>query len=138
MPIRGKGCFLFSEANDANINSTKILIINNIGILSHLYQYASIAMIGGGFGKGIHNILEAATFGIPILFGPNYHKFSEAVELINIKGSFEFTDLDSFTNIIQKLLGEKIFFEDTKKLCLDYVNINKGATENILQHILLQ
>ncbi|MFZ4401588.1 MAG: 3-deoxy-D-manno-octulosonic acid transferase [Bacteroidales bacterium] len=129
---------LFSEANDNNINDVKILIINNIGILSHLYQYATIAMIGGGFGKGIHNILEAATFGNPILFGPNYHKFSEAVEMIRLKGGFEFIDLDDFNIKIQHLLEDTYFFAQTKEICLAYINSNKGATEKILQQINIQ
>ena len=129
---------LFSEATEENVNDAKVLIINNIGILSHLYQYASIAMIGGGFGKGIHNILEAACFGNPILFGPNYHKFSEAVQLISLGGAFEFVDLKDFNKKIHLLLDNPIFFEQTKKICSDYVNTNKGATEIIFQHIQLQ
>ena len=70
---------LFSDVNEENVKGAKILIINNIGILSHLYQYANIAMIGGGFGKGIHNILEAVAFGNPVLFGPNYHNFQKQI-----------------------------------------------------------
>jgi len=126
---------LFSELNETKVENAKILIIDNIGILSHLYQYATIALIGGGFGKGIHNILEAATFGIPILFGPNYHKFSEAVQLIAKEGAFEFTDNKDFKSKIDLLLNDKKLLEDAKKICLNYVNANKGATEIILQHI---
>ena len=65
-----------------------MVIVNTIGHLSHLYRYGTLAYIGGGFGKGIHNILEAATYGLPVIFGPNYRKFSEAVELIERGGAF--------------------------------------------------
>ncbi len=129
---------LFSEANPANVKQTKILIINNIGMLSHLYQYATLAMIGGGFGKGIHNILEAAAFGIPVLFGPNYHKFSEAVQLIQSGGAFEFIDSKGFDHKIQRLLEHNNRLEQAQKACIDYVNKNKGATEIIVQYTQLQ
>ena len=65
----------YSQANSDTINDAKIMIVDNIGMLSSLYSYADIAYIGGGFGAGIHNTLEAAVFGIPVIFGPNYHKF---------------------------------------------------------------
>jgi 3-deoxy-D-manno-octulosonic-acid transferase len=126
---------LFSEANDSNIKEAKVLIIDNIGTLSHLYQYATIALIGGGFGKGIHNILEAATFGNPILFGPNYEKFTEAVELIKLEGAFEFIDYEDFKAKIHQLLEDKNYLEKCRKICSDYVKSKKGATEIILQHL---
>ncbi len=80
----------YSEAEENNIEAADVLIIDQIGILSGLYQYCDIAYIGGGFGKGIHNILEAATFGKPIIFGPNYQKFKEAVDLIDLGGAFSY------------------------------------------------
>ena len=72
----------------------RVLIIDNIGMLSSLYKYAFVAAIGGGFGKGIHNILEAATWSIPVVFGPNYKKFNEAVELIETEGARSFSDYE--------------------------------------------
>ncbi|HYQ58627.1 MAG TPA: glycosyltransferase N-terminal domain-containing protein, partial [Draconibacterium sp.] len=78
----------FSKADISDIDTYDVLIIDSIGILSSLYQYGNVAYIGGGFGVGIHNILEAATFKLPVLFGPNYLKFKEAVELVNEKGAF--------------------------------------------------
>ncbi|NVN94764.1 MAG: 3-deoxy-D-manno-octulosonic acid transferase [Bacteroidetes bacterium] len=129
---------LFSQANEININEAKVLIIDNIGILSNLYQYATIALIGGGFGKGIHNILEAATFGTPILFGPNYHKFSEAIQLIALGGAFECIDNHDFITKANLLFDNMSLYEHAKEQCINYVNMNKGATEIILQHILLQ
>ena len=84
----------FSEATENNVTDKQVLIIDNIGLLSSLYRYGDIAYIGGGFGKGIHNILEAATFGLPVLFGPNYAKFNEAVELIRLGGAVSITGMD--------------------------------------------
>ena len=78
---------LYSEATTDNIKKHSILIIDNIGMLSNIYQYANVSYIGGGFDSGIHNILEAAAFGCPTLFGPKHHKFKEAIDLIKLGGS---------------------------------------------------
>ena len=86
------GTILFSELTPENAASANVLIVNGIGYLSHLYQYATIAYIGGGFGAGIHNILEAAAFGKPVIFGPNYEKFKEANELIEKGGAFSISN----------------------------------------------
>ena len=93
----------YSLANDQNIASADILIIDNIGMLSSLFQYGTIAFIGGGFGKGIHNILEAATFGLPIIVGPNYQKFTEAKDLIKLGGAFTISSVDDFQKTITLL-----------------------------------
>ncbi|MCB0807291.1 MAG: 3-deoxy-D-manno-octulosonic acid transferase, partial [Bacteroidales bacterium] len=93
----------FSKATDHNIGSAEVLLIDGIGFLSSLYQYCDIAHIGGGFGKGIHNILEAVTFGKPVVFGPNYRKFNEAVELIQNGGAFTIKDEKEFLTITGKL-----------------------------------
>ncbi len=82
------GTVLFSVLTEENATSARVLIVDGIGYLAHLYQYATIAYIGGGFGAGIHNVLEAATFGKPVIFGPKYHKFREAAELIKAGGAF--------------------------------------------------
>ena len=129
---------LYSQANEINIMDAQVLIIDSIGMLSHLYQYASITMIGGGFGKGIHNILEAACFGNPVLFGPNYHKFSEAVQLIKAGGAFEFSDSKEFKNKVESLLEHSVAVENCRKINTDYINKQKGASEKILQHLHLQ
>ncbi len=128
---------LYSEANEINIMDARVVIIDSIGLLSHLYQYASITMIGGGFGKGIHNILEAACFGNPVLFGPNYHKFSEAVQLIKAGGAFEFSDSKDFKNNVQYLLEHTAAVENCRKINTDYINTQKGASEIILQQLQL-
>ena len=103
-----------------------------MGILSSLYQYAKLAYIGGGFGKGIHNTLEAATFGLPVIFGPNYLKFQEAIDLVARKAAFPVRDYAAFDAVLSNLLDHPELLstagESARKLVLD----NLGATEKIL------
>ncbi len=127
----------YSEANKLNIIDAQVLIMDNIGMLSSLYQYGTIAYIGGGFGKGIHNILEAATFGLPIIFGPNYKKFTEANELINLNCAFSITSITDFEKKIL-LLGDDKIFKETSKNSKHYVESRIGATDKTLSVILLK
>jgi len=130
----------YSESNENNIDHTNVLIIDGMGFLSSLYQYCDIAYIGGGFGKGIHNILEAATFGKPVIFGPKYDKFQEAKDLIELKGAFSVSDASQLKGITEKLLTEKQFYSNTCNVCHNYIKgktgatsmIMKGVTENVL------
>lgn len=127
-------CIRYTKATDATITNVNVLIIDNIGMLSSLYQYATIAYIGGGFGKGIHNILEAATFGLPIIFGPNYHKFLEAKELISQKGAFtinDVADLESTLHYLSIKSNQESASANSKK----YIQSNIGATNKILSFI---
>jgi len=130
----GKSLLYSQLTNDSDFNS-KILIIDYIGILLHLYQYATIAYIGGGFGKSIHNILEAATFGKPVVFGPHYQKFKEADDLIKLGGGFSINNIDQFTKIANKLLYNPEFLEKTSEICSSYVQNNIGGTEIIIKDI---
>ena len=122
----------FSEADDNTIQTFNVLIIDNIGMLSSLYAYADFAYIGGGLGKGLHNVLEAATFGIPVIFGnKNYVKFQEAKDLIRIGGAFPVGNYNELVTTIKNLDNEDIY----EKAChtnLDYVQSNKGATDKII------
>ncbi len=126
---------LFSEINESNYNQSNILIINNIGILSHLYQYADIAYIGGGFGKGIHNILEAACFGVPTIFGPNYQRFAEAKELILLQGSFCINSKKEFNLCLNHLLSRTNDLVKAKNTCTNYINTKRGASRLITESI---
>ena len=123
------GAQLFSTSNTENINSNNVLIIDSIGILSSIYQYANIAYIGGGFGVGIHNILEAVAFGLPVIFGPNYQKFNEATELINQNGAISISNY--------KELNSAIDFFNTfdKSIAINYIQENSGATTKIINSI---
>ena len=121
------GAQLFSTSNTENINSNNVLIIDSIGILSSIYQYANIAYIGGGFGSGIHNILEAITFGLPVIFGPNYQKFNEATELIALGGA------KSISNYTELTLAIDSFANFDQKIATNYIKNSSGATETILE-----
>ncbi|HNW56493.1 MAG TPA: glycosyltransferase N-terminal domain-containing protein [Bacteroidales bacterium] len=124
----------FSEFNEKAADS-RVLIIDNIGMLSSAYKYAYIAAIGGGFGKGIHNVLEPACWGIPVLFGPKYEKFKEAVDLINENGAVTFDSFDKFSVALDKWLADESFYLKSAKTTLNYINKNTGATNKILQEI---
>ncbi len=124
----------FSEFNESSVDA-RVLIIDNIGMLSSAYKYAYIAAIGGGFGKGIHNILEPACWGIPIMFGPRHKKFKEALDLINEKGAMTFDSFGDFSDILDKWLSDKLFYLKSAKTTVDYINRNTGATGKILLHI---
>lgn len=125
----------YSQATATNIAQAKVLIIDSIGILSHLYQYAHIAYIGGAFGKGLHNILEAATFGKPIIFGPNYEKFKEAKDLIANGGAFCIHTTAELTDQTSQLLSNNQAYQKASQQCLTYVNSMKGATQQIVAAI---
>jgi 3-deoxy-D-manno-octulosonic-acid transferase len=127
---------VFSNLSEENAASCNILIIDSIGQLSHLYQYATIAYIGGGFGVGIHNILEAATFGKPVIFGPKYEKFREAVELIEAGGAFSVHNPEQLSHRTIELLGNNELYQKSSSICSDYVNQKKGATEIILSELI--
>ena len=124
----------FSHANSENVKDAEVLIIDNIGMLSSVYQYGAIAFIGGGFGKGIHNILEAATFGLPVIFGPNYQKFTEAKELITSGGAFCINNEKEFQKTLS-LLNDKSVLQTASYVASSYVKNKTGATEKILNSI---
>jgi 3-deoxy-D-manno-octulosonic-acid transferase len=121
---------LYSKINEKNILMTNVLVIDSIGMLSNIYQYANIAYIGGGFGAGIHNILEAVAFGLPVIFGPNHQKFNEAKELINKKGAISISNYKELTSAIECLNT----FD--KEIAMNYIQENSGATTKILDSII--
>ncbi|HRZ97281.1 MAG TPA: 3-deoxy-D-manno-octulosonic acid transferase, partial [Paludibacter sp.] len=115
----------FTEANEQNIGDANCLIVDTIGMLSSIYQYANVAYIGGGFGVGIHNTLEAAVWNVPVVFGPNYQKFREARELIAEGGGFSISNYNELENNFEKLLKEN----KAGKIAGEYVKKNTGATD---------
>jgi 3-deoxy-D-manno-octulosonic-acid transferase len=134
--LSGKKTIKYSEVNnDTNIADYQILVIDNIGILSSLYQYGNVAYIGGGFGAGIHNTLEAAAFSLPIIIGPKYHKFKEARDMIQRKTAFSISNRDELNNAAAKLLTDTNYRRDLGMANRDYVNTRTGATQMILQYI---
>lgn len=124
----------YSESK-GDLSERRILIIDSIGVLSHLYQYGDVAYIGGGFGVGIHNTLEAATFGLPVIFGSNYHKFQEAKELIKAQAAFSIDSSSSFEKIFFSLIRESEKMTSAGKNAKNYVLTKKGGTQRIIDNI---
>jgi 3-deoxy-D-manno-octulosonic-acid transferase len=118
--------------SDAESN---VLIIDNIGLLSRLYKYATITYIGGGFGKGIHNTLEAAVYAKPVIFGPVFHKFREAADLIRAEGAFTISSADESVKIINQLLSDDKMLNESGKGSGDYVYSNRGAANRIIEFL---
>lgn len=125
----------YSKANEKNIRNADCLIIDGFGLLSSIYRYGEIAYIGGGFGVGIHNILEAAVYGIPVIFGPKYHKFMEARELIEEKGAFSITNYEELSQLLDRMISDKKFLNESGSNAGNYVTRNLGASERILSQI---
>ncbi len=123
-----------SEFTEAD-SDARIMIIDSIGLLSSAYRYAWVAEVGGGFGKGIHNILEAACWGIPVMFGPNHEKFREAVDLINQNGAKTFKSSEEFSSVLEGWLSDDAFYLKSAKTASLYVSKNTGATSIILSEI---
>jgi 3-deoxy-D-manno-octulosonic-acid transferase len=130
-----KKTLLYSQANAQNINNVQVLIIDSIGILTQVYAYADVAYVGGGFGVGIHNILEPATYGVPILIGPNYQKFQEANDLILHKGCFEIDNDQQLKKLLQKLKTNTEFRTNSGQIAFDYIKKNSGATKKIVEYV---
>jgi 3-deoxy-D-manno-octulosonic-acid transferase len=131
-----KPTILFSEKENKDLSTYNVFIIDTIGILTKIYSYGTIAYVGGGFGNpGIHNILEPATFGIPIVIGPNYSNFVEAIDLVEIGGCLSISTNTELKTVFDQLLNDKSFFEEKSKICKSFIQDHKGATETIMKLI---
>jgi 3-deoxy-D-manno-octulosonic-acid transferase len=124
----------FSKANENNIDQYDVLIIDNIGMLSSLYQYGEFAYIGGAFGKGLHNILEAATYGMPVFFGPDYKKFNEATELVKLGAAIPVKDLNELNTQFSRLWENEEARTDLANKSREFIGQNIGATDKILSY----
>jgi 3-deoxy-D-manno-octulosonic-acid transferase len=124
----------YSNLEVHKLTLPQVLIIDNIGLLSSLYAYGTIAYIGGGFGKGIHNTLEAAAFGLPVIFGPNYQKFQEAKDLIELKAGFSISNQAELNDCFKLLQADT--HKEAGKQAKAYANSHTGATAQILKKLL--
>lgn len=127
-------CIRFSEFDDSSADA-RVLIIDNIGMLSSAYRYSYIAAIGGGFGKGIHNVLEAASWGVPVIFGPKHEKFKEAVDLKLAGGARSFETFEDFRQILDLFLSDDNVYKTSAHVAAKYVKENTGATGIIIKEI---
>lgn len=126
----------YTQATEANVADADCLIIDCFGLLSSLYRYGQLAYIGGGFGVGIHNIAEAAVYSIPVIFGPNYHRFKEAINLIDNGGAFPIHDAASFESTIENFISNREALEQAGKSAGDYIKSHSGATAVIFKEII--
>jgi 3-deoxy-D-manno-octulosonic-acid transferase len=124
-----------SDATEKHIADKDCLIIDSFGLLSSIYRYGDIAYVGGGFGKGIHNILEAAVYGIPVIFGPKYQKFKEAKDIISVGGGFSVSNGNAFQEKMDELLTYRHLLEAAGQAAGDFVGNNAGATNKILKQL---
>ena len=111
------------------------MIIDCFGLLSSIYRYGEIAYIGGGFGAGIHNTVEAAVYGVPVIFGPNHQRFMEANDLIECGGAFSINDSNDLKALLNKLLSDKTFLQEAGNKAGTYVHSRAGATDIILKYL---
>jgi 3-deoxy-D-manno-octulosonic-acid transferase len=129
--LKGK-TIRYSKATEATAAAHDVLLIDNIGMLSSLYAYGDFAYVGGGFGKGIHNILEAATFGLPVFFGPRHGKFQEAVDLVRLGGAFGIATTEGLRTAFTPLYSNEVHYGQASRTARQYVQDRTGATETIL------
>jgi 3-deoxy-D-manno-octulosonic-acid transferase len=125
----------YTRADEQNVRKADCLIIDCFGLLSSIYRYGEIAYIGGGFGVGIHNTLEAAVYSIPVLFGPKYQKFQEAIHLLEHKGAYSISTYEELQTLLDRLHTDESFLQETGTNAGHYVTDNSGATDKVLSMI---
>lgn len=132
-----KKVVLFSEMKNIDLVEFDVFIIDTVGILTKIYSYADIAYVGGGFGNpGVHNLLEPATFGIPIVIGPNYSHFAEATALVDLKACISVSTSNELENTFKELLRNEEISYEKGRICESFVKTNRGATKIIMENIL--
>ena len=132
-----KKTILFSEKDNVDLSNSEVFLIDTIGILTKIYSYADIAYVGGGFGNpGVHNILEPATFGVPVVIGSNYSHFAEATALVNMEGCISIQNQNQLNEAFDLLLQNEDERLEKGHVCSTFVQMNKGATQTIMNHIL--
>jgi len=126
----------YSRAERIELKDYEVMIIDNIGMLADIYKYGNIAYIGGGFGAGIHNIIEAAVHGMPIVFGPKFNKFNEAKEMIELKTAFSINNFMEIKTKFDLFISDDNYLETISQRAKDYVMKNKGASDIILDKVM--
>jgi 3-deoxy-D-manno-octulosonic-acid transferase len=126
---------LFSEFKKTYTPDRNVLVVDTYGLLTSLYQYGLLAIVGGGFGAGIHNVLEPAAFGMPILFGPNYLKFKEATDMVEQHCAFSISNIEEFNTLMNHLLKDPVVVKKLSDNASEYVKSNVGATKKVLDFV---
>ena len=131
-----KPVVLFSKKEHHNLKDAQVFIIDTVGFLTKIYSYADIAYVGGAMGiTGLHNILEPATFGVPVIIGNNYNKFPEAIRLRSLAGLFSISNPEECTTILTKLVEDHKLRSKTGMICEHFINSNTGATKSVMHYI---
>lgn len=126
---------VYSKFNSTYSPDKKVMIVDQYGLLTSIYQYGFLALIGGGFGAGIHNVLEAATFGMPVIFGPNHQKFKEAIDMTELHCAFTVNNIEDFNPLLTHLLKNPALLVELSQKASGYVKANVGATNKILDTV---
>ena len=135
--LEGRKVVRYTQATEENVREADVLIIDCFGLLSSIYHYGEVSYIGGGFGVGIHNTLEAAVWNIPVIFGPNNKKFREAQGLLQSKGGYEITNASDFAGIMNKFISDEATLAEAGNQAGKYVQSLAGATDKILSKVKL-
>ncbi|MDC7998732.1 3-deoxy-D-manno-octulosonic acid transferase [Gilvibacter sediminis] len=126
----------YTQATPEALKKAQILILDTVGYLTKVYSYADVAYVGGAMGStGLHNVLEPATFGVPIIIGQHFDQFPEAIKLLDLAGLYAIDSAAGFTEIITKMLEDPKFRSQTGMICEHYINSNTGATRQIMEHL---
>ncbi|MFY0629093.1 MAG: 3-deoxy-D-manno-octulosonic acid transferase [Flavobacteriaceae bacterium] len=130
-----KKVLLFSEKEGKKLSDYDVLIVDTIGLLTKIYSYADAVYVGGGFKTGLHNVLEPAVFGVPIVIGPEFSKFKEAIDLVEKKGCISVNNQSAFSSIFNQLKTDSGFRKETGNINSTYIKENIGATAQIMDYI---
>ena len=135
--LKGKKVVFYTKATEENVADADVLIVDCFGLLSSIYHYCDVAYVGGGFGVGIHNVLEAAVWSVPVMFGPNNKRFAEAQGLLASEGGFEVDNYEMFAQVMEKFSSDKAFLQHSGNAAGDFVKRLSGATDKVFSSIKL-
>lgn len=135
--LKGKKVVFYTKATEENVADADVLIVDCFGLLSSIYHYCDVAYVGGGFGVGIHNVLEAAVWSVPVMFGPNNKRFAEAQGLLASEGGFEVDNYEMFAQVMEKFSSDKTFLQHSGNAAGDFVKRLSGATDKVFSSIKL-
>ena len=135
--LKGRRVVRYTEATEENVKDAEVLIIDCFGLLSSIYHYGTVSYVGGGFGVGIHNVLEAAVWDIPVVFGPNNKHFQEAQGLMLVQGGFEINDYQSFRDLMMRFETDASFLQNAGENAGAFVKSRAGATAKVMKNVSL-
>lgn len=135
--LKGRRVVRYTEATEENVKDAEVLIIDCFGLLSSIYHYGTVSYVGGGFGVGIHNVLEAAVWDIPVVFGPNNKHFQEAQGLMLVQGGFEIKDYQSFRDLMMRFETDASFLQNAGEKAGAFVKSRAGATAKVMENVSL-